>query len=1205
MEDKKDGRVGPLGFQFEQSVSESGTAAETADDALGDLAPQDPVFIGEDPASREEPYLSLVVTSRNDDHGGDMNRRMQLFIDDLAWQCGRTGLDAELIVVEWNPPPDRPGLKDALDWPDGPDNLTIRLVEVPPHYHNRLENSDRMGLYQMIAKNVGVRRARGKFILATNIDLVFNDELMDFLARRELNPKCFYLIDRYDVPDGVLADFPNHETLLEYCRSNVIRVHRDEREIHANACGDFTLMSREAWLELKGYPEVELWSIYLDGILVHMAYASGLRQVVLLDPMRIYHAEHKKGWAVEQPTTGEIPRLDYNRDYLPWIKKMLTERRSINPNPSSWGFADENLPDRPVGPGAEDDETLAARRRRDLEKKLQSWINKLALSQKQLYFRDQTFESLMALAGLVEKYRPTRVVELGTLSGLSLRTWLAADPDLRVAAVDLSFKALYQSRDLLELDLSRVELIERNILEVDFPTLWSKHDRVLFFVDAHDLPGVPIMDHVLENAVPYLPAGSVLAVDDLWYSPDQLDEDGGRGFFDKVFEKEIDTLQCFTGHYAPYWKGGSFFGFMEVRPLLEWAARREAEVLTSGNKMVLVEDPRAADKGAGPEDFDIGRFNQKTGLASHNPMSEENLAGYEGGPASELFQQVEKAYADKDLKTAVEVLDRAVQTFPQISGAFYGLAVCHARVGRMEEAVGLLERELGQLAPHPRAGGMKTDIENWLSRAGGQAPGRGEKPGTMKKGLTIFGLPKAFTGSMNVMQRNAIISWTRLEPRPEIILMGDDPGTAELADELGLIHIPDIARNEHGTPLVNSMFSLAEQASSSNILAYVNADIILTRDFIPAVNQAAEKFKNFLMIGRRWDMDLLDPLDFTGDWEASVRDMLKTRGQLHAETGLDYFVFTRGVYPAVPPFAVGRCAWDNWLVYDPIQRKLPVIDASEAVTAVHQNHDYSHAKGGKEEVWQGAEAQYNRSLVVPEAIIIGASSSAPLVMTPNGLAPRSDEEIAKRQVAAHVQAGRALAAAGDYHGSLARFDQAIQLMTRYCFQAQGVHFMAAQILMDIGRPDVAVKALQAELAAFPNMVEAKEMLAKLNQRAQGPSELDLKLKNGEELIRQGRLNEAEEFINQVLQQKPDHLEAMNALAILRWSQDRRPDAVNILRDILNREPFHRAANWNLGQFLKEAGLEDEARKVYRAYIDNNPGETGMAEEMRNWDNDRS
>ncbi len=52
--------------------------------------------------------------------------------------------------------------------------------------------------------------------------------------------------------------------------------------------------------------------------------------------------------------------------------------------------------------------------------------------------------------------------------------------------------------------------------------------------------------------------------------------------------------------------------------------------------------------------------------------------------------------------------------------------------------------------------------------------------------LTIFSCHKAFHGHFNTIQRNAIKSWTLLRPKPEIFLIGDDEGTAEVCRESDL-----------------------------------------------------------------------------------------------------------------------------------------------------------------------------------------------------------------------------------------------------------------------------------------------------------------------------------------------------------------------------------------------------------------------------------
>lgn len=171
---------------------------------------------------RVEPYLSLVVTARNDDHGGDLLFRMQAFLDGWLEQCNRHRLESELILVEWNPVDGRPPLADALRWPPGNEYCTVRVITVPAEIHERYRHAGALGLYQMIAKNVGIRRARGKFVLATNIDILFSSELMERLARRDLSPHRMYRIDRHDAMSEIPPE-TGIEGRLDWCRRHLIR----------------------------------------------------------------------------------------------------------------------------------------------------------------------------------------------------------------------------------------------------------------------------------------------------------------------------------------------------------------------------------------------------------------------------------------------------------------------------------------------------------------------------------------------------------------------------------------------------------------------------------------------------------------------------------------------------------------------------------------------------------------------------------------------------------------------------------------------------------------------------------------------------------------------------------------------------------------------------------------------------------------------
>jgi hypothetical protein len=227
--------------------------------------------------------------------------------------------------------------------------------------------------------------------------------------------------------------------------------------------------------------------------------------------------------------------------------------------------------------------------------------------------------------------------------------------------------------------------------------------------------------------------------------------------------------------------------------------------------------------------------------------------------------------------------------------------------------------------------------------------------------MTIFSIPKPFAGHIGIIQSNAIQSWRRLVG-VEVILLGNDVGVGEAARRFGATWLPQISVNPYGTPLLSSAFEQARAAARHPLLCYLNADIVVLKDFAAAVRQV--RLRNFLMLGQRWDLDVTAPIDFSQDGsERLIREWIAARGVLHPPTGSDYFVFPKdGGLAALPPFAVGRPVWDNWLIYRARQLEIPVVDASQAVTIVHQNHDYAHVKEQRGAAWEGPEAEHNRAL---------------------------------------------------------------------------------------------------------------------------------------------------------------------------------------------------------------------------------------------------
>ena len=176
--------------------------------------------------------------------------------------------------------------------------------------------------------------------------------------------------------------------------------------------------------------------------------------------------------------------------------------------------------------------------------------------------------------------------------------------------------------------------------------------------------------------------------------------------------------------------------------------------------------------------------------------------------------------------------------------------------------------------------------------------------------LTVFSLPRAFAGHSAVIQRNAIASWLRL-PNVEVILLGEEEGLADTARTLGARHELKIGRNRHGTPMVSDAFARIRGLARSPYLAFVNADIILTRDFTRALEVLFHApFQNWLAVGQRYDLDQHEPIGDAPDWESALRRDVSVRGILHGKAGLDYFLFPKDLPIVLPPLAVGRPGWE-------------------------------------------------------------------------------------------------------------------------------------------------------------------------------------------------------------------------------------------------------------------------------------------------------
>lgn len=272
--------------------------------------------------------ISITYCSRNDDHGGQLIPRIQAALD--AWGEYRVqySLDIEIIFVEWNLD-NPPRLRTVLHVPD---NVPIRWYEVPMDIHRGFPNWKQFALWNHIGTNVGMRRARGDWVLCTTHDVVVSAEMAKLLSQEPFDESHFYRASRID---GYVsfADGQTTASRIEQIESKPVRVNKPGGPgVFTRACGDFILMSRKRYVELRGYTEWPICGMYFDGLLIYRATALGLKQVIL-SPV-IYHMEHgDRGLAIFKA----LPHIEH-RAYKKICASMLKRKKPIEVNADSWGL---------------------------------------------------------------------------------------------------------------------------------------------------------------------------------------------------------------------------------------------------------------------------------------------------------------------------------------------------------------------------------------------------------------------------------------------------------------------------------------------------------------------------------------------------------------------------------------------------------------------------------------------------------------------------------------------------------------------------------------------------------------------------------------------------------------------------------------------------------------------------------------------------
>lgn len=268
---------------------------------------------------------------------------------------------------------------------------------------------------------------------------------------------------------------------------------------------------------------------------------------------------------------------------------------------------------------------------------------------------------------------------------------------------------------------------------------------------------------------------------------------------------------------------------------------------------------------------------------------------------------------------------------------------------------------------------MTTTLHESLDSASGWEFSDGDSG---KPALTIFSVLKPFDGLADLHQRNAITSWAALACNVEVLLFSDSQIPSDIREQFNCFPCESI--NEFGTPLLDDVFRAAARHAHGQIRAYVNADILLDHRFVDAALALGESdSESWLAIGQRTELDIRQSISVGGSADIdSLFDEAMERGSLNSIVCKDYFMFPDHMFREIPPFAIGRGNWDNWMVAHAKELDVPVIDITSTAPVIHQKHDYPHVVGGRMSAYvRGPEAQHNERLAGGRRLITGSTAN--------------------------------------------------------------------------------------------------------------------------------------------------------------------------------------------------------------------------------------
>jgi hypothetical protein len=282
--------------------------------------------------------ISAVIVSRNDNYGGHLNER--------ATYCFNSAIDTydEVIYVDWNSPTHSLlyDIKDNIKFKGN-----FKHFVITPEIASLLTNNDpnAQKCCEVLARNIGLRRATGDYLVSTNIDIIHpkRNELENII--NSMSKDTFYTISRRHTDWAQIKEFhkgeikfDEWEKLREYLIVNSEERHFDETTVNGddysiiNCCGDYQIAPKQVWKEIRGMEEDLIYSLYADTNVQKKSVMHGFELKALYNPA-LFHIEHGRGGGGFLDGINKLVNDPY--------RAIINQEKTLNTE--SWGFGNTDI----------------------------------------------------------------------------------------------------------------------------------------------------------------------------------------------------------------------------------------------------------------------------------------------------------------------------------------------------------------------------------------------------------------------------------------------------------------------------------------------------------------------------------------------------------------------------------------------------------------------------------------------------------------------------------------------------------------------------------------------------------------------------------------------------------------------------------------------------------------------------------------------